>query len=216
MFSKRTFWIAAMVIVAYATFQLMADVGATKLIQVGQFVMPGGTFVFAITFTLRDLIHKQMGKTVAQAIVVASALLNLITAAYLAWVGGLQAPVFYGFDQWGSIFAIAPAISVGSILAEIISELIDTEVYEFTSKRNKPQWMRVIVSNTISAPLDSVVFTLFAFTILPPLFGGDPRPFLVALPLALGQMLLKWIIGIISTPLIYLVPERREEPDLVQ
>src|SRR4030042_4387622 len=114
--TKKNLWLAVVVLVSYATFQLMADVAATKMVSFWNFALPGGTFVFAITFTLRDLIHKQLGKRAAQATIIISAALNLFTAGYLAWIGSLPAPVFYGFDQWGAIFAIAPAIALASRL----------------------------------------------------------------------------------------------------
>lgn len=209
----KRLWIAATILVAYATFQLMADVAATKLIAIelpvlGFLILPGGTFVFAITFTLRDLIHKQLGLKVARAVVIVSALFNLFTAAYLAWVGTLATPDFYQFDQWGAIFAIAPAIALASIFAEITSGLIDTQVYQWAWVKGLPQWFRVVASNTVAAPIDSIVFTFFAFTLLPLLFGGESRNFAVALQLAIGGAVLKWIIGVLSMPLIYLIPER--------
>jgi len=212
MFSKRNLWIAVVVLVAYATFQLMADIGATKMVVFGPWVIPAGTFAFALTFTLRDLIHKQLGFGITVAVVVSSALLNLVTATYLNWVGQMPAPEFYPFDQWGQIFSIVPAIAIGSIGAEITSQLLDTSIYQLVWNLGGPQWLRALSSNLIAAPVDSVVFVFLAFVVLPPLFGAESVPFSVAIPLSFGNMILKWIIGVISTPLIYLVP-RRDDRD---
>src|SRR3989338_3421100 len=71
-----------------------------------------------------------------------------------------------GQKAWEFIFGLVPRIVIASIIAEIVSELLDTEVYQWWVSgigRKKPQWLRVFVSNSISIPLDSVIFPLIAF-----------------------------------------------------
>lgn len=209
---RRTIWIVVGLAGGYIFAQVVADVAATKLVQIGSLAVPAGTFVFAVTFTLRDMIHKRLGKEWARACIVLAALFNLVMALYLQLVAALPAPTYYPFsDAWSAIFAFVPAIVVASITAEVIAETVDTEVYHWwwQTRSGYPQWSRVLVSNAISLPLDSFVFATLAFLLLPPLFGAEALP-LGALPAIIsGQILLKVIITVISMPAIYLV---KEEP----
>lgn len=207
---RTTVWTIVILIGAYVICQAIADVGATKFVQLGAITMPAGTFIFALTFTLRDLIHKRLGKEWARAAIVGAGLFNILQAFYLAGAAALPAPVWFAEQSaaWTTIFSIVPAITLGSIVAEIVSELVDTEVYHLTSEHHWPQWSTVLASNAVSLPLDSLIFGLLAFVLLPPIFGGDSVPFLVALGLVAGQVLWKGVVTVVSLPLIYLVPKK--------
>ena len=210
--SKNTIRIIVWLVGLYVMCQAIADVGATKLVEIGGVVMPGGTFIFALTFTLRDMIHKRLGKDWARAAIVAAAGMNIILALYMAAIGRLPSPDLFALgDALGAIFAIVPAITIGSIAAEFASEMTDTEVYHFWKTRfpRAPQWSRVLVSNASSLPIDSIIFTLLAFVVLPPVFGAEAMPFGVAVArLASGQILYKAAVTLISLPLIYTIPDR--------
>lgn len=212
--TKRQVWTIVTLIGAYVVCQIIADVAATKFVELRGVVMPAGSIVFALTFTLRDMIHKRLGKEWARAAIVTAAGLNLFLSGYMWLMVKLPAPVWFGLsDAWGNIFALVPAITLGSICAEMLSELTDTEVYHFWKSRfvNLPQWTRVAASNLVSIPLDSLVFSLLAFAILPPLFGSDGMSAWDAITRVTGgQVLYKSAVTLVSLPGIYLVKEKTE------
>ena len=210
--TKTTIQAIVLLVGTYVMAQAIADIGATKLIEIGGVVMPGGTFIFALTFTLRDMIHKRLGREWARAAIGAAAALNVLLAVYLFFISRLPSPDFFALsDSWNAIFAIVPAITIGSIVAELASELTDTEVYHFWKTRfpAAPQWSRVLVSNAVSLPIDSIVFTLLAFVLLPPLFGAEAMPFGAAVTrIVSGQILYKAAVTVLSLPLIYTVEDK--------
>ena len=205
---KSTIWAIVLLIGAYVICQAVADVGATKIVQLGKVTLPAGTFVFALTFTIRDLIHKRLGKEWARAAIVCAALFNVFQSGYLALAAQLPYPPFFGLgESWTAVFSIVPAITIGSIAAELVSELVDTEVYHWA--RNKaPQWMAVLWSNMISLPLDSLIFGFLGFVFLPPFFGAEALPFSVAMGIVGGQIIWKAAVTVVSMPAIYLVKEK--------
>ena len=208
---KNHIWTIVLLIGTYIMCQAIADIGATKLVQFGPYIIPGGTFIFALTFTIRDIIHKRLGREWARAAIVSAALLNILMAVYLAFVGTLPYPPFFQLgESWGMIFAIIPAITIASIVAEVVSESTDTEIYHLVKTRLPawPQWTRVLFSNAVALPVDSLVFTLLAFALLPPLLGGEALPFVALLPIMAGQIVFKAIVTVVSLPLIYTVPDR--------
>ena len=208
---KRLIWTIVLLTGGYIFAQVVADVAATRLIQVGRFAVPAGTMIFAVTFTLRDMIHKRLGKEWARAVIWLAAGFNLAMALYLWAMASLPAPDFYPFTEaWSAIFSFVPAIVLASIAAELVAELIDTEVYHWWRHRyaHRPQWTRVLVSNTVSLPIDSILFASLAFVLLPPLFGNQGLPLAALPPIIAGQILLKGLVTLISLPLIYTVKEK--------
>jgi len=209
--SSRIIWAIVFLVGGYVVCQAIADVGATKMVTMLGISLPAGSLMFALTFTLRDLLHKRLGKRWARAAIVAAAAFNVVQALYLAVMARIPAPPFYGLgDAWAAIFALVPSITVASILAELISELIDTEVYDLVRRKapDWPQWTRVLTSNAVSLPVDSALFGLLAFTLLPQVFGGDPLPFSAAWAIVAGQIVWKAIITVVSMPAIYLVKDQ--------
>lgn len=124
----------------YIVAVLVANYTATWFIPLPIFGMVSfGTLVFGITFTQRDRVHRFGRKRVYMMI-------------FIAAVGMVLESLFLGVE-WRIILA--------SFIAIILSETADTEVYQ---KLIKKSWMhRVIGSNLVSIPLDSILFNVIAF-----------------------------------------------------
>jgi uncharacterized integral membrane protein (TIGR00697 family) len=92
-------------------------------------------------------------------------------------------------------------IVAASIIAEVASELLDTSVYQRWVDRMGPrrQWARVLASNGVSVPVDSLLFAFLAF-------GGVYAPDVVWAIVG-TNIAVKLLVTIIGVPLIYLVPE---------
>lgn len=190
----------AMLIALYVACGIIANVTAYKPVMVGPITVPAAVFIYAITFTLIDLINERLGKRGARQVVYGGFAANLLLAAYAQFAVALPpAPFFDDSAAFSRVVGSTPRIVLASLTAYIVSSLIDTEVFAWWRQRiGGYRWARVIASNAISTLVDSVVFITIAF------FGTLPL-----LPLISGQYVIKMVITLISVPLIYLVRARR-------
>lgn len=184
----------------YLLCQIIADVTASKMVDMFGVYVPAAVFIYALTFTLRDVVHKQLGKQQAVFMVLTAGVVNVLMAAYFMFTVWLKPAPFWGNQEaYNLILGVVPRVVGASILAEMISELVDTEIYHRI--KHLAPWKRVLGSNAVSLPIDSLIFVSVAFA------GTMPLSALIAV--MLGQILLKAVITVISIPLIYVIPDKQ-------
>lgn len=190
----------AFVVGLYVAAQLLADISSLRILQIAGFSVDGGTLVYPLTFTLRDLIHKVGGATAARMAIFTAAGVNLAMVG-LFWLVGVLPPDLSVGPQAAFAGLLAPVarIVVASIVAEVVSELLDTEAYRWWVRRlgERHQWGRVLVSNGVAIPVDSALFVTIAFA------GVLPTEVVVSIFWA--NVIVKGVVGLASIPLIYTV-----------
>lgn len=119
---------------------------------------------------------------------------------FTAWLP--QDPSWGLGKEFAAVLGPVWRIVIASIIAEVISELIDTEIYHLWQSRvtKKYQWMRVLSSNAISIPVDSLIFCWGAF--------GFSLPNDVVWSIFFANVIVKGAVTIVSLPSIYLVKEK--------
>ena len=197
--------IAAVVVsAAYVAAQMMADIASLRIVSLFGLSIDAGTFIYPFTFTLRDLVHKVAGIKAARALILTAAVVNLLMAL-LFWFTSILPPDLSVGPQtaFGEVLSPVWRIVVASIAAEVLSELIDTEGYRLWVERvtERYQWMRVLVSNAVSVPVDSLVFAWLAF--------GGVLSTKVVWSIVLANILIKGAVTLFSLPGIYLVRSDR-------
>lgn len=194
---------------AYVAAQMMADISSLRIVSVAGWAVDAGTIVYPFTFTLRDLIHKTGGPGAARTLIGVAAVVNLVMAVVFWIVADLPAdPTTGPQTEFGMVLAPVWGIVVASIVAEVVAELIDTEVYSRWVRRlgERAQWGRVLVSNAVSIPVDSVLFVGLAT-----LFGVFPVA--AAWSILTVNIVVKGLVTLISIPWIYLVrPQSVPDP----
>jgi queuosine precursor transporter len=210
--SSRAATTVALLASAYVAAQILADVSSLKITDIAGLGMDAGTLVYPFTFTLRDLVHKVAGRDAARALIVAAAVINLFMAGLFWVVDRLPAVADPepSTELFGLVLSPVWRIVFASILAEVISELIDTEAYSAWVRRfgDRRQWGRVLASNAVAVPIDSVIFAVVAF-------GGVQDPGVVR-EIIVTNILVKGAVTLISIPWIYAVRPGRvidEEDD---
>ena len=206
--------VALVVTGCYIGAQVISQVTSLKIGSVTDRAVDMGTFIYPITFTLRDVIHKVAGRRAARTVIFTSAGVNLFLAAYLAWVASVPSHESYPLGaEYAAVLGPLWRIVVASLLAMVVSELIDTEVYHWwvTRVTVRFQWLRVLVSNAVSVPIDNLIFAVGAFA---PLFFLSASQIDQSLPwdavwdVFWVNLTIKGLVSLVSVPLIYLVRDR--------
>jgi uncharacterized integral membrane protein (TIGR00697 family) len=202
--------VAVVAIGAYAGAQVIAQVTSLKIGRVWGESVDMGTFVYPITFTLRDVVHKVAGRSAARTLILTCAGVNLFLAAYLGWTADVESDPTWGLGaEYETILGPIWRIVLASLAAMVISELIDTEVYHLFVTRitRRFQWLRVLVSNAVSVPVDNLVFAVGAFAPVT-LLGTDGLPWATVWSIFWVNLWVKGLVSVASIPLIYLSEDR--------
>ncbi len=201
---KRDLLTAAILVsVLYVAAQMMSDIASLRIVMIAGYSIDAGTFIYPLTFTLRDMVHKVAGIKAARILILTAAGINIFMALFFRVVSLLPPDLTIGLqEEFGLVLSPVWRIVAASIIAEVVSELIDTEGYRFWVEKvtKKYQWARVLFSNLFSIPIDSFLFSFLAFWRL--------FPSSVVISIFISNMIIKGITTIVSIPGIYLVPDR--------
>ena len=192
-----------LIVSLYIACELIANTTAGKPVTLpGDITVPAAVFIYALTFTLIDLVNDRLGKQGAQYVVYAAFLANLLLAAYTQFAIWLPPAPFYGEEGQAAFAGVLGStwrVVAASLIAYLVSTLIDVQVFAWWRERiGRYRWARVLVSNAVSTLIDSVVFITIAFLGIMPV-----------LPLIVGQYAVKMAVTLISIPLIYAVKIHR-------
>ena len=138
--------------------------------------------------------------------VVIAALLNLLMFALFWLIGKLPADPSWQYQEaYEKILLPVGRIVIASVIAQVVSELIDTEVFSWVYRKLNDV-AGVLVSNFAGLIVDSLLFSLIAFWgVLPAVAVGQ---------IIVSNILIKLAITIISAPTIKLVPRTAGEDEI--
>lgn len=189
----------------------VADFAAAKFLNFGWVVTPAGALLFAVVFVVRDMLHKLAGAAIVQRVILMGVVLNLAMAAFMYAMTFIPAPEFRPSVHFDAVWKLSLGIVIGSEIATVVSQWVNTWVYQVLWDRDWGSWARTFVSNLASLPVDAVLFVLFAFVFIPPLLGGDAMDINKAIArIVSGSTLFKLGVILALTPLVSLAPWREE------
>ena len=196
-------FLTILIICSYIACQMISNIASVKIANVLSLAVDGGTFLYPLAFTIRDMSHKTIGKKNTQKLIIVSAIINIFTPIYFYIISQIPADKSWEFDEAFKM-TLSPVIriSIASIIASTLSEFVDTEIYHFftTKITKKYQWLRVLISNAFSIPVDNFLFVTIAF------FKVLPINALIGI--FIFNFFVKYAVTIISVPMIYLVKEK--------
>lgn len=158
-----------------------------------------GTISYSSLYLTTDLMSELYGKKSSKLAVLMGFLALFFTMAFMQ-ITLWMTPSATDFAQPAlqTIFGLMPRLTAASIIAYLVSQNIDVNLYHFWKKltNDKYLWLRNNGSTLISQFFDSVIFFHIAF------FGTMPYSQLWTL--IISTYIFKLIIAVIDTPFMYL------------
>jgi queuosine precursor transporter len=184
----------------YTASQIFANILSTKIaiLPIIHLAVDGGTVIYPLTFTLRDLVHKSWGKNNARQVIVIAAGLNALMFALFWLVGKMTPDPSWQYQEaYNHILLPVGRIVAASIISQVVSELVDTEIFSVIYKKigDLPA---VLLSNLGGLLIDSLLFSTIAFL--------GSLPLATVFQIILANIIIKLVISFLSAPAIKLVP----------
>lgn len=204
-------WLAAVNVTAL----LLANIVGVKLFRFETPLGFGiehtvGMLPFPITFLLTDLLNEYYGRRATRRVAYIA-----FTMAALAWALlwiARKFPILEGIpgtatqESFEIIFGASSLMYLASIAAFLVGSLMDISLFGLFKRLTGGRfiWLRATGSTVISQLFDSLIVTFLFFMIFPMLLGKEFATFDVTLKIALTGYILKFVIAVVLTPLIYL------------
>ncbi len=187
----------------FITNAIVAEMIGSKLIQIGPFVMSIGIIPWPVVFITTDLINEYYGRSGVKKLSLITA--SLIAFTFLVLYVSIKTPSAIGIstvtdEQFNAVFGQSLWIIIGSLVAFILSQLIDVSIFWMLRDKTggKMIWLRSTGSTVISQLIDTFVVLGIAFWVPGKMTTAN---FLNA---SLTGYTFKLILAIVLTPLIYL------------
>jgi uncharacterized integral membrane protein (TIGR00697 family) len=164
-------------VAVFCALLLIANVAATKLIEVGPtwtpggvallpLIFDGGAVVFPLTYILGDVLAEVYGFRLARRAIVLGFVLSAV-AALTFWVVDC-APPATGWDfqePWHQVLGFVPRIVGASLVGYLVGQLLNARVLVSLRDRVRPGslWFRLLGSTVVGGAADTVLFCTIAF-----------------------------------------------------
>ena len=183
----------------FVSILVASNAGGSKLIAIGSLTASATVISYALSFLITDVVSEVYGAKVANKFVWVGFIGAILSVLFFMMAVALPPASFYNDQEaFEKVFSTTPRILVGGFTSFLISQLLDVRIFHYFKKLTKEKylWLRNNASTLISQFIDSCIFITIAF------YGVTDL-----LPLIMGQYLLKVIIAICDTPLVYAVTE---------
>lgn len=203
--------------VVFATSLVVANLVATKLIDiplpiVGDTTASVAVFLIGVSFFCTDLISEIYGRETAHKVVNGTVIATLVVYVFVFLA--VEIPPADSFDSNESFvttFSSSYSIVTASVITILLSQNLDIFVFHRIKEKTGDEYkfIRNIGSTVVSQGIDTTVFTILGFVVLPSVLGGTQVPLSVAFGIISAEYLVKIIILIFDTPLFYALTNER-------
>ncbi len=185
--------------VCFAT--ILANIQASKSIELFGFVTTSGSVLYAATFLTTDIISEKYGKKDAKTAVILGIVINIL------WLIGIALTLAFKPSSSDSVneglkivFNFIPRITLASLVGYIFSQSVDVMLYHAlwkkTGNNKKGLWIRNNFSTLTSQLIDTLIFVTIAFV------GTVPTN--IFFEIMLTTYLFKAIVALLDTPFAYI------------
>ncbi len=176
-----------------------ANIQVIKMVNLFGISATLGNIIYGSIFLATDLINEKYGRKHAQRAVFIGFVM-MISFTIITQLALKFSPNEYDFaqDSLSTIFTLLPRITLGSLIAYLISQSLDVVLFDkIKSKFGSPNqlWIRNNGSTLISQAIDTAIFTFIAFL--------GAVPFAVVVEIFWFSYVIKIVTSLLDTPFVY-------------
>lgn len=190
-------WIGAAVVIA--------NIQVVKQIELFGLTMTLGNTIYGTIYLTTDLINEKYGTKEARKAVWFGFFILVMSTILMQMALKFQpGEADFAQESLDTIFGLLPRIALGSLTAYAVSQMLDVQVFSRLRRKYPARnqlWLRLNGSIGVSQLVDTLVFCTIAFA---PIFGNDEYTWGVWREIALTTYLIKFIISVSCTPVIYI------------
>jgi len=189
--------------ILFTTIMLLANIIGIKIINIGPITASMGIWLVPLSFLITDILAEVKGKKYINNLIW-STIVALIFS-YLFIKLSIAIPPADRFaennDAFVTIFNNSSRMFLASIVAFGLSQFHDIWAFEFWKKKTKGKflWLRNNLSTIVSQFIDTTIFMFLAFYKMSDKFDAA-----FVWSLILPYYILKIILALVDTPLVYL------------
>lgn len=204
----KTYKYLGLITTLYIAFQLISDVTAGKIVQLGMFTVSATVLYFPITYIFSDILTEVYGYAKARSVVWQALLASVIAGVIYQLVVWLPPAIgFDANDSYARVLGSVPRILLGGWIAVwvggILNDYILAKMKIWTN--GKHLWLRTIVSTIFGEGANTILFYTIA------LYAVLPNNLLISSIFA--GWLLKALVEIVLTPLTYYVVNKLKKSE---
>ncbi len=151
---------------AFASVLLLSNIASSKIASIGGISFDAGTILFPLAYIFGDILTEVYGYARARRVIWIGFAMNVLMVATFWVVGKLPADATWGLqDSYMSILGVIPRIVLGSLVAYLVGEFINSFVLSKmkVKSRGKHFWARALGSTVLGQFFDTTIFLLIAF-----------------------------------------------------
>ena len=183
---------------------ILANIQVVKSIELFSLTATLGNIMYGTIFLATDVLNEKYDEKTAKMAVYVGFFINLssVIIMQIALAFHPSIDTISMNDSLKTIFNLMPRIFIASLIAYLVSQLLDVILFQRIKRRwpsDKLLWVRNNVSTLISQAVDTVIFVTFAFS-FNHYFTG-----IIFWEVMLTTYLIKAVVALLDTPFIYLM-----------
>ena len=177
---------------------IICNIQTIKMTEILGLTISLGNISYGAIFLCTDILSEKYGIKATKTGINLS-LITMIVFTILMQLFLLYDPSLIDNSQKSliALFSYMPRITIASLLAYYISQLVDAKLYQIVKKKYNKIWLSNNISTIISQTIDTLIFVLISF------IGVVSVPNI--LELILTMIIFKFIIAILDTPFMLLI-----------
>ncbi|MDD3621433.1 MAG: queuosine precursor transporter [Methanofollis sp.] len=179
----------------YVIYLAASQVLAARFVEfdlgIAVFFAPAGVFIYPFLSQAIDMINEVYGEHKTHIAIGIAFLTQVLLVAFIVMTNTLTPAPFFAYEEmWQEVFAQSLRIILASWITFLVAQNIDAWIFARLKERYPDRvLLRSVSSDLFSLTVDSVIFVVIAFGGVAPL-----------VPLIIGQIVSKNIIGFLDTP----------------